>query len=359
MADAVITTDKSGGISLFQNEFRDLRELKNAKLINGRRVINGSDDGLMQIHPLKHPFGFELYEQMIKNTWTISEIDTARDAQQIKDGPLPEQQRAYRLMTAALLTQSGMQAKRLSDQLIRPVTSPEVVLGLVRLAFEKAMHVHNISAYCKATGIDAGALYTLAEDDDYLRKRTKRLHDAYQDVLSPTFATGTRQSDTAYLKACMTSVMIEGICARSIFLLAYSERRKQHMPGYAELARRINLDADLHLRLFAQIAKTIIAEQPELWTSELGGWAKSATESIAEEEYLFAEMLLKEGRFALQKDELRAYLHYLGDLVLETLGLPKAWNVKNPYLWTGEITQNARQSAANRDETTSGALEWD
>src|SRR3989344_7175823 len=133
-------TKTKAGIGLFQNEFKDLGELKNAKLINNRRIINGNDDGLMQIHPLKHPFGFEYYEEMVKNTWTLSEINAAKDIAQWKGSIISDDQKhAYRLMMASALTRSGMQANRMANQLIRPVKSPEVVLGLVRHAFEKAM----------------------------------------------------------------------------------------------------------------------------------------------------------------------------------------------------------------------------
>ena len=30
-------------------------EKSNTEIINQRRMINGKDDGLMQVHPLKHP----------------------------------------------------------------------------------------------------------------------------------------------------------------------------------------------------------------------------------------------------------------------------------------------------------------
>ena len=173
-------TKTKAGIGLFQNEFKDLGELKNAKLINNRRIINGNDDGLMQIHPLKHPFGFEYYEEMVKNTWTLSEINAAKDIAQWKGSIISDDQKhAYRLMMASALTRSGMQANRMANQLIRPVKSPEVVLGLVRHAFEKAMHVHNMSMYVNQLGIDIEALYELAKDNDYIKSRNRKLYQLY------------------------------------------------------------------------------------------------------------------------------------------------------------------------------------
>jgi len=45
--------------SLFQAEFNN-ESLSNAEIINKRRVINGYDDGLMQVSPLKHPWAREI-----------------------------------------------------------------------------------------------------------------------------------------------------------------------------------------------------------------------------------------------------------------------------------------------------------
>ena len=35
-------------------------EKSNTDIINQRRMINGKDDGLMQVHPLKHPLSMEI-----------------------------------------------------------------------------------------------------------------------------------------------------------------------------------------------------------------------------------------------------------------------------------------------------------
>ena len=37
----------------------------NSNIINNRKIINGYDDGLMQVHPLKHPLSMEIFQKMI------------------------------------------------------------------------------------------------------------------------------------------------------------------------------------------------------------------------------------------------------------------------------------------------------
>ena len=41
-------------------------EKSNTDIINQRRMINGKDDGLMQVHPLKHPLSMEIFQKMMK-----------------------------------------------------------------------------------------------------------------------------------------------------------------------------------------------------------------------------------------------------------------------------------------------------
>ena len=46
---------------LFQAEIKE-ESMSNSEIINKRRIINGYDDGLMQISPLKHPWAFKIFK---------------------------------------------------------------------------------------------------------------------------------------------------------------------------------------------------------------------------------------------------------------------------------------------------------
>ena len=59
-----------------------MNNLSNAEIINQRRVINGKDDGLMQVSPLKHPFADEIFQTMLKNNWVPQEVNLQEDVEQ-------------------------------------------------------------------------------------------------------------------------------------------------------------------------------------------------------------------------------------------------------------------------------------
>ena len=63
---------------LFQDGLQ-ATHLSNTEIINKRRVINGYDDGLMQVSPLKHPWAYEIFDTMIKNTWVPQEVPMQSD----------------------------------------------------------------------------------------------------------------------------------------------------------------------------------------------------------------------------------------------------------------------------------------
>ena len=65
----------------FEGEFTGSK-LTNAELINKRRVINGEDDGLMQVSPLKHPWAREIFKSMQRNNWVAEEVPFQKDKEQ-------------------------------------------------------------------------------------------------------------------------------------------------------------------------------------------------------------------------------------------------------------------------------------
>ena len=76
----------------FDGEFTG-RAVTNAELINKRRIINGTDDGLMQISPLKHPWARDIFKNMQRNNWVAEEVPFQKDKEQWENGELTEQEK--------------------------------------------------------------------------------------------------------------------------------------------------------------------------------------------------------------------------------------------------------------------------
>ncbi|MEI7451953.1 MAG: ribonucleotide-diphosphate reductase subunit beta [Candidatus Falkowbacteria bacterium] len=342
----------------------NMNDLSSAEIINQRRIINGADDGLMQVSPLKHPFANEIFQTMLKNNWVPQEVNLQEDIEQWnKPGILTEnERRVYKRSLAFVSNLDGIQTGNLTTNIVNRITSPEVVLAIVRQAYEEALHVHSYATMIEALGFEPNEVYGLYKTDKELYSKNQYVLQAVNKISDQSFNTGTFETDQMFLEACIGNVILEGIYFYSAFLNFYVLRRNNKMPGSAQMIQFINRDEDMHLKLFVEIVNTIKKEQPELWTEEFKARVITNIEGAVEHELAWGLSCIQEGILGLNKDNLTQYLHFVGDLRLQVLGLPKQWNAENPFTWLDEFTQG-NMTESNFFESTvkeysTGSLEW-
>ncbi len=348
---------------LFQGAF-EKKPFDNSELINKRRVINGYDDGLMQVSPLKHPWAQEIFNIMIKNTWVPQEVPMQKDVDMWNDPKAltENERRVYERSLAFVSNLDGLQTNNLACNIIRHITSPEVVLAIARQTYEEALHVHSYATMVEALALDPEAIYGLYRKDQDLYEKNQTVLRAVSKISDPTFKTGSFSDDQLFLEACVSNVILEGIYFYSAFLIFYVLRRNNKMPGSAEMIQFINRDEDMHLRLFTHIVNTIRQEQPELWNEEFQSRLIQNVKDAVEMEFAWGAACVREGILGLTQEALREYLQFVGDMRLVALGLPKQWNSQNPFPWIDEYTQgnmievNFFEGTVREYQT--GTLEW-
>ena len=306
-----------------------MNTLSNAEVINLRRVINGDDDGLMQIAPLKHPFADEIFRTSLKNNWVPQEVNLQEDIEQWKktDFLSASERRVYKRSLAFVSNLDGIQTANLTTNIINQITSPEIILAIVRQAFEEALHVHSYATMIEALGFDPDEIYGMYKNDKELYEKNQYVLQAINKIGDPTFSTGTFDNDQLFLEACVGNIILEGIYFYSAFLNFYVLRRNNKMPGSAQMIQFINRDEDMHLKLFINIVNTIKKEQPELWTADFQERIIKNIEGAVEHELSWGLSCIGEGILGLNKESLTNYLHFVGDLRFKAIGLSKKWNV--------------------------------
>lgn len=341
-----------------------MNNLKNSEVINNRKVINGIDDGLMQVAPLKHDFADKIFQTMLQNNWVPQEITLQEDIEQWnRAGFLTEQEKyVYKRSLAFISNLDGIQTDNLITKIVRHITSPEISIAIVRQAFEEALHVHSYATMIEALSFDPDEIYGMYKVDKELYEKNEYVLEAVNKIADPNFKTGTEKTDKMFLEACIGNIILEGIYFYSAFLNFYVLRRNHKMPGSAEMIQFINRDEDMHLRLFIEIVNAIKNENPHLWDDEMKEVAKNNIIGAIEHELAWGISSIGDGILGLNKDNLTDYLHYVGDLRLMAIGLPKHWNKKNPFPWIDEITQgNMIESnffESTVKEYSTGSLEW-
>lgn len=338
----------------------------NTQIINERRIINGQDDGLMQVAPLKHPFADDIFQKMLANTWVPQEVQMAKDLSIWNDPTaLTAQERtAYKRALSFVSNLDGIQVNNLVTNIVRHITSPEVVLTVVRQAYEEALHVNSYSYMVEALGLDPEEVYGLYRKDQALYEKNAYVLQAVSKISDPTFKTGTFQNDQMFLEACVGNIILEGIYFYSAFLLFYIFKRNNKMPGSAEMIQFINRDEDLHLRNFIHITNTIKEEQPELWTPEFQAQMRENIKGAVEMEIEWGKACVGEGILGLNPQNLTEYLHFVGNLRCKAIGLEILWKgAENPFPWIDEMTQGSMTEVnffeGRVREYSSGTLEWD
>ena len=310
---------------LFQAEFKE-ESMSNSEIINKRRIINGYDDGLMQISPLKHPWAFKIFKTMQKNNWVAEEVPFQKDYEQWTNGEITDQEKNCFLRALAFASNlDGLLTKTLSEMIKPQITSPEVCLAIARQIYEEALHVDSYSVMIEAMSFDPEEVYGLYRKDQKLYYKNREVLQSVAKVNKPGFKTGTFENDQLFLEACTTNLILEGVFFFSAFLIFYNFGRQNKLPGSKEMIQFINRDEDQHVQLFVNIINTIKMEQPELWTEDLKQLISSNMKGAVEMEIEWGLSCIGDGILGLTEKNMTEYLQFIGDLRLSAIGLDKIW----------------------------------
>tara|TARA_B100001989_G_C24394297_1_gene390836 strand:- start:132 stop:782 length:651 start_codon:yes stop_codon:yes gene_type:complete len=214
----------------------------------------------------------------------------------------------------------------------------------------------------EAVGLDPEDVYGLYRRDKTLFYKNKKVWESMFKIKRPGFNTKSTENAKQFLEACTTNLIFEGIFFFSAFLVFYNFGRNNKMPGSKEMIQFINRDEDLHVQLFVNIINEIKREQPELWTNDLQEKISKNIVEAVKMEIDWGISCIGEGILGLTPETLTEYIQFIGDLRLQAIGLPKAFNSKNPYPWIDEFTQGSMIEVNFFEGTVreyqTGTLEW-
>ena len=353
-----------GSIDINQNFTAS--SVSNSEIINNRRMINGFDDGLMQVSPLKHPLSMDIFKMMMANTWMPQEVEMGRDIEVWRRNDiLTERERTlYKRCLAFASNLDGILTDNIVTNITRQITSPEARLVCARQGFEEALHVLSYATLIEAIGLDSEEIYGMYRKDQILYEKNVSVLKSLAEISKHDFKTGTLENDQIFLEACTSYIILEGIYFYSVFLLFYILKRDNKMPGSAEMIQFINRDEDLHVRHFTYIINSIKEEQPEIWTDLLQRKLINNIKSAVELECQWGVHCMGDGVLGLNPANLKEYVEFIGNKRLVSLGLEQQWpNAQNPFPWIDEMTQGQMTETnffeGRVREYASGTLDWD
>lgn len=336
----------------------------NNKLVN-KKVINNATTDPNKILPITHLWARKYYKSGVANNWTPEEISMQRDIEQWKSSTaLSQDERRLVLWNLGFFsTAESLTANNLVLTVYKHVTNPECRQYLLRQAFEEAIHTDTFIYCCDSLGLNPDEIYNMYITIPSIRKKDDFVVELTKSLLNENFTLDSSENIQRFLRDLIGFyVIMEGIFFYAGFAMILALKRQNKMTGIGEQFEYIMRDESLHLAFGCDLINTIKSENPEIWTPsfqiEIIELIKKAV--LFESEY--ALDACPNGMLGITSDLFIEYVQHITDRRLERIGLPKIYNIANPFPWMSQATDLNKEK--NFFETrvteyqTAGSLEW-
>ena len=127
----------------------------------------------------------------------------------------------------------------------------------------------------------------------------------------------------------------EGLQLFASFAMLLNFPRFNKMKGMGQIVSWSVRDESLHCDCIIKLFRTLISENPEVWTEEFERELYLTCETIVEHEDAFIDLAFEMGAVeGLTADEVKAYIRYIADRRLVQLGLQPIYRIDgNPLPW--------------------------
>ncbi|MEI7818801.1 MAG: ribonucleotide-diphosphate reductase subunit beta [bacterium] len=333
--------------------------------VNQRRIINGADADVIQLHPMKHTFAWEAYNASNANHWLPTEVTMMSDIEQLRGGRLSDDElKALKTVLGFFTTADSIAANNVVLALYKHISSPECRMYLLRQGYEEAIHTHAYQYIVESLGLDGSEIFNMYREVDAIYSKAEFILSFNEGIFDPAFKTGTFENDQKFLEnLCVFSLILEGIFFYSSFAVMFGFQRQNKMVGTSEQIQYIMRDETQHLNFGIKLINTVKEEQPELWTPEFQKHIIDLVKQAARLEYTYAAEVFPRGIFGMNADAFKQYIEFIADRRLQRVGLPPQFNVENPFPWMSEAIDLTKEK--NFFETrvteyqTGGTLDWE
>lgn len=288
----------------------------------------------LTLRPMKYPVFYEMYKNGIKNTWTVDEIDFSSDLVDLHSKLNDAEKFLIHRLVAFFATGDSIVGNNLVLNLYKHINSPEARLYLSRQLYEEALHVQfyltlldNYIPDMKEREKAFAAVHNIPS----IQKKAEYSFK-WMDSINELERLETLEDKRKFLMnlICFAGT-IEGLFFFAAFAYVYFLRSKGLLNGLASGTNWVFRDESCHIEFAFEVVKTAIKEQPELMDDRMRDMIKVMMEDAIEAEMKFADDILTNGIAGLSAKDMRTYLQFIADQRLETLNIPKQYNVKNPF----------------------------
>jgi ribonucleoside-diphosphate reductase beta chain len=296
-------------------------------------IIHGKTSGIINLNGIKYKWAYNLWEQMLANTWFPKEVDLTNDVKAYKN-LFASEKFLYDRVLSQLIFMDGIQTNNSTDNVNPWITAPEVNMCIVRQGMEEALHSQSYAVMVDAISANTDEIYEMWRKDDHLFAKNKHILDSYEK-----YAGIAEEDDIAKLYMLTANLCLEGIYFYSGFAAIYALARAGKMIGSSQMIKFIQRDEACHLSLYANTFKSIRNEFPHLFTTEVIDNVRQMFRDAVELEISWGKYITKDGILGLSPEIIEKFIKYLANKRLSDLNMELLYpeigvrSVDNPLPW--------------------------
>lgn len=288
----------------------------------------------LTLRPMRYPVFYEMYKNAIKNTWTVDEVDFAKDLTDLQRRVKPAEMHLIKRLVAFFATGDSIVGNNLVLNLYKHINAPEARMYLSRQLYEEALHVQFyltlLDNYIPDHGERARA-FAAVENIPSIKKKAEFCFK-WIDSINELDRLETLQDRRRFLMnlICFASC-VEGLFFFGAFAYVYFLRSKGLLDGLASGTNWVFRDESCHMNFAFEVVETVRAEEPELFNRQMQDMVVSMLEEAVDCEFAFAQDVLDLGVAGLSVTDMRQYLEFIADQRLAALNMPPRFGTKNPF----------------------------
>ena len=306
------------------------RKLYNTSAPNrSTKILNGESSNILNWDDVRFNFAYSMYKDMLANFWIPSEINLSNDIKQWNQ-ELSDDEKEIFLKIIGLLSFLDSVQTDFSGQVAEYITDSSISALMQVLCFQEVIHNQSYSYVLSSVTNEQTQLevFDYWKHDDVLKRRNEFIAKGYEEF------TNNKTPET-FAKAIVFDIILEGIFFFSGFAFFYNLARNGKMIGSSTMINYINKDELLHVRLFSEIYKAVLADYPELDTPEFSAWTTKAIREAAELEIEWSKYLIGNRIDGINMHDLEEYVKFMSNLRAKQLGVetPFSRENRNPLPW--------------------------
>ena len=293
------------------------------------------DPGLcLTLRPMRYPVFYEMFQNGIRNTWTVEEVDFATDLTDLKLRFTPAERHLVQRLVAFFATGDSIVSNNLVLNLYKHINSPEARLYLSRQLYEEAVHVQfylTLLDNYVPNPEERAAAFSAVENISSISKKAQfcmKWMDSIQQLDKLETADHRRQF---LLNLICFAATIEGLFFFAAFAYVYFLRSRGLLHGLASGTNWVFRDESAHLEFAFEVVNIVRGQYPGMFDEAMEKEVTTMLDEAVECETQFAQDLLSGGVAGLSVRQMRQYLEYVADSRLARLSMKPVYGTKNPF----------------------------